>query len=165
MHIFFNVLWIRQLAPEIANLYGAGRMVIIYTVAGVVGFTLSSVAGAYLTWMPIPFLRGAYITVGASAPIFGLLGALVYYGRRTGSSHIGQAGLQYALLMGVFGLIFPGVDNYAHLGGFGGGYLASLMLDPLKPERIDHLAIAVGCLVVTLIAIVASFLTALPYFI
>jgi rhomboid protease GluP len=164
MHIFFNVLWIRQLAPEIANLYGAGRMVIIYTVAGIAGFTLSSFAGMYLSWMPLPFLRGAYITVGASAPIFGLLGALVYYGRRTGSSHIGQAGLQYALLMGVFGLIFPGVDNYAHLGGFGGGYLASLFLDPLKPERIDHLAIAVGCLIVTLIAIVASFVTALPYF-
>ena len=34
LHIFFNVLWIRQLGPEIANLYGAGRMVIIYTIAG-----------------------------------------------------------------------------------------------------------------------------------
>ena len=165
MHIFFNVLWIRQLAPEIGNLYGAGRMVIIYTFSGVTGFTLSSLAGAYLSFMPIPFLRGAYFTVGASAPIFGLLGALVHYGRRTGSSHVGQAGLQYALLMGVFGLIFPGVDNYAHLGGFAGGYLASLLLDPLKPERIDHLAIAVGCLVVTLIAIIASFVTALPYFV
>jgi rhomboid protease GluP len=165
MHIFFNVLWIRQLAPEIANLYGAGRMVIIYTIAGVTGFTLSSLAGAYLSFMPIPFLRGAYFTVGASAPIFGLLGALVHYGRRTGSSHVGQAGLQYALLMGVFGLIFPGVDNYAHLGGFAGGYLASMLLDPLKPERIDHLAIAVGCLIVTLIAVIASFVTALPYFV
>ena len=162
MHIFFNVLWIRQLAPEVANLYGAGRMIIIYTGAGVTGFALSTFAGAYFGWMPIPFLRGAQFTVGASAPIFGLLGALVYYGRRTGSSHIGQAGLQYALVMGVFGLIFPGVDNYAHLGGFAGGYLASLALDPLKPERIDHLALAVGCLVLTLIALIASFVTALP---
>jgi|SRR5687768_267398 rhomboid protease GluP len=162
MHIFFNVLWIRQLAPEIANLYGAGRMIIIYTVGGVVGFTLSSVAGLFLLDFPIPFLRGAFFTVGASAPIFGLLGALVHYGRRTGSSHIGHAGLQYALIMGVFGLIFPGVDNYAHLGGFIGGYLASLVLDPLKPERVDHLLIAVICLVVTLIAVIWSVITALP---
>lgn len=161
LHILFNVLWIRQLAPEIASLYGAGRMVIIYTAAGVVGFTLSSVAGYYLVGFPIPFLRGAGVTVGASAPIFGLLGALVHYGRRTGSSHIGQAGLQYALLMGVFGLIFPGVDNYAHAGGFAGGYLASLLLDPLKPERIDHLAIAVACLAATALALVASVVTAL----
>ena len=92
----------------------------------------------------IPFFGGANITVGASAPIFGLLGALVYYGKRTGSSHIGQAGLQYALIVGVMGFILPGIDNTAHLGGFAGGYLASLILDPLKPERIDHLAIAVG---------------------
>ena len=86
----------------------------------------------------LPIIGGATVTVGASAPIFGLLGALVYYGRRTGSRHIGQAGLQYALFMGIFGLIMPGVDNQAHLGGFIGGYLGGLLLDPLKPERIDH---------------------------
>ena len=73
------------------------------------------------------------VSVGASAPIFGLLGALVHYGRRTGNSHVRQAGLQYALFMGIFGLIFPGVDNWAHAGGFAGGWLASLVLDPLKP--------------------------------
>jgi rhomboid protease GluP len=163
MHIFFNVLWIRQLAPEIGSLYGPGRMIIIYTLSGVAGFTLSSVAGLYLAAFPVPFLRGAMLTVGASAPIFGLLGALVYYGRRTGSSHIGGAGLQYALLLGVFGLIFPGIDNYAHLGGFLGGYLTSMALDPLKPERVNHILAAVGCLAITLLALVATVLNALPY--
>ncbi len=158
IHIFFNVLWIRQLGPEIANLYGAGRMIIIYTIAGIVGFTLSSVMGL----LPIPFF-GAGLTVGASASIFGFLGALVHYGRRTGSSHVKQAGLQYALFMGIMGFVFPGVDNAAHLGGFLGGYLASLVLDPLKPERVDHILIAVGCLVVTLGAIIATVLHALPY--
>ncbi len=138
LHIFFNVLWIRQLGPEIANLYGAGRMILIYTVAGIIGFTLSTV----MFFLPIPFF-GAALTVGASASIFGFLGALVHYGRRTGSSHIGQAGIQYAVFMGIMGFIFPGVDNAAHLGGFAGGYLASMILDPLKPERIDHLLAAV----------------------
>jgi rhomboid protease GluP len=158
LHIFFNVLWIRQLGPEIGKLYGAGRMVIIYTVAGVTGFALSSVLGL----LPIPFF-GAGLTVGASASIFGFLGALVHYGRRTGSSHIGQAGLQYALFMGIMGFVFRGVDNAAHLGGFIGGYLASTIMDPLKSERIDHIAIAVGCLVVTLAAIVYTVISALPY--
>lgn len=160
LHIFFNVMWIRQLGPEIANLYGAGRMIIIYTVSSITGFGLST--AMYLLPIHLPFFGGAYITVGASAPIFGLLGALVHYGRRTGSSHIGAAGLQYALILGLFGLIFPGVDNSAHLGGFIGGYLVSLILDPLKKERIDHLAIAVGCLVVTFMAIIWSVITALP---
>ena len=94
-------------------------------------------AGQYLGGLPI--IGGGTVTVGASAPIFGLLGALVYYGRRTGSRHIGDAGLQYALMMGIFGLIWPGVDNQAHLGGFVGGFLAGMLLDPLKPERVDHL--------------------------
>ena len=102
-------------------------------------------------------------SVGASAPIFGLLGALVYYGRRTGNSHAGQAGLQYALFLGIFGLIFPGVDNWAHAGGFGGGFLAALVLDPLTRERIDHMAVALACLGLTVVALVASFITALPY--
>jgi membrane associated rhomboid family serine protease len=157
-HIFFNVLWIRQLGPEVANLYGAGRMIIIYTVAGVTGFALSSVLGLF----SIPFF-GASVTVGASASIFGFLGALVHYGKRTGSSHIGHAGLQYALILGVMGLVMRGVDNGAHLGGFLGGYLASLILDPLKKERIDHIAIAVGCLAITFIAILYTVISALPY--
>lgn len=160
LHIFFNVMWIRQLAPAVADLCGAGRMIIIYTASGVAGFTASSVAGLYLAG--IPLIGGALFSVGASAPIFGLLGALVHYGRRTGHSHAGQAGLQYALFLGLFGLIFPGVDNWAHAGGFAGGYLASLVLDPLKKERIDHLALALGCLVLTLVALIASFVTALP---
>ncbi|HYB96971.1 MAG TPA: rhomboid family intramembrane serine protease [Vicinamibacterales bacterium] len=160
MHIFFNVLWIRQLGPEIANLYGAGRMIIIYTLSSIAGFGLST--AMYFSPIQPPFFGGALLTVGASAPIFGLLGALVHYGQRTGSSHVGRAGLQYALIMGVMGFLFPGVDNSAHLGGFAGGYLASRFLDPLKSERIDHLAIAVGCLVVTFIAIIWSVITALP---
>jgi len=157
LHIFFNVMWIRQLGPEIGKLYGPGRMVIIYTVAGITGFALSSVLGLF----SIPFF-GAGLTVGASASIFGFLGALVYYGNRTGSRHVREAGVQYAIFMGIMGFVLAGVDNAAHLGGFIGGYLTSMMLDPLKPERIDHLAIALACLVASLIALVWSVITALP---
>lgn len=162
LHIFFNVMWIRQLAPAIGEIYGASRMIIIYTFASITGFALSSLAGEFLSWMPIYFLRGAQMTVGASAAIFGLLGAAVHYGRRSGSTHASRVGLQYAVLLGIFGLIFPGVDNYAHAGGFVGGYLTARVLDPLKPERVDHMVIAAVCLFATLLAIVASVATALP---
>jgi len=158
LHIFFNVLWVRQLGPGIATLYGAGRMVLIYTIAGVCGFALSSVLGL----LPIPFF-GAPLTVGASASIFGFLGATVHYGKRTGSSQARQMGLQYALIMGVMGFVFQGVDNAAHLGGFIGGYLASMIFDPLKPERVDHIMMAIGSLVLTLAAIVYTVISALPY--
>jgi rhomboid protease GluP len=161
LHVLFNVLWIRQLAPAVADLYGPGRMIVIYTIAGMFGFGLSTLAGIYMSNAPL-FLRGGAFTVGASAPIFGLLGSLVYHGRRTGSSHVSQAGLQYALFLGVFGLIFPGVDNYAHAGGFIGGYAASLLLDPLKPERVDHMVMALVCLIATAVALGVSIVTAIP---
>jgi len=161
LHVFFNVLWIRQLLPAVADIYGPARTIIIYTISGVAGFMLSTLAGAYLSGAPA-FLRGAGFTVGASASIFGLLGATVYYGRRGGSSMALQTGLRYAVIMGVFGLIFPGVDNYAHLGGFAGGYVTALMLDPLKPERVDHMVWALFCLSATAVALGVSVWTAIP---
>lgn len=156
LHIAFNLLWIRQLAPAVSELYGAGRMVIIYTVAGVLGFVLSSVAGVSLAWLPIPFLQGAPLTVGASGAILGLLGALVYYGRRTGSRAVTGQAWSWVIPVFIFGLIMPGVDNYAHIGGFAGGYLTAMLLDPLKPERINHLLWAVVCLALSVLSIVGS---------
>jgi rhomboid protease GluP len=133
-------------------------MVIIYTVASITGFGLSSVAGHYLGFMPLPFLRGGQITVGASAPIFGLLGAVVYYGRRTGSSMASSQAWSWAIPLFIFGLILPGIDNYAHAGGFAGGYLAGRLLDPLRRESIDHMLAAVACLVLSVLSVVASVL-------
>jgi len=160
LHILFNMMWIRQLAPATADLYGPGRMVIIYTTAAVTGFALSSFAGAYIP--PLPFLRGGQLTVGASAPIFGLLGALVYYGRRSGSRLVGSQAFTYAVMLGIFGFIMPGIDNYAHAGGFAGGWLAGRLLDPLKSERIDHMAVAVICLAASVLTVIVSFVHGLP---
>ena len=158
LHIFFNMMWIRQLAPPTSEMYGPSRMVIIYTIAGITGFTASTMAGAFF-----PVLGGAGFTVGASAPIFGLLAALVYYGRRTGSSMVGDQAKSWALTLFVFGFIMPGIDNWAHLGGFAGGYITSRFLDPLRPERLDHLIVALVCLAVTGIALVFSIVHGLGF--
>jgi rhomboid protease GluP len=157
LHIVMNMMWVRNLGPSTADLYGGPRMVIIYTAGSAGGFLLSSLLGLY----PIPKF-GAPLTVGASAPIFGLLGALMYYGRRSGSSLVHAEAKGYAVAFFVFGLIFPGVDNAAHAGGFIGGYLAGMLMDPLKPERVNHMIGALVCLVATLLAIAASIITLLP---
>ena len=67
------------------------------------------------------------------------------------------------MMLVLYGLMMPCIDNYAHAGGFAGGYFASLVLDPLKPERIDHLVIAVGCLALSILSIVVSVLFGLQY--
>jgi rhomboid protease GluP len=159
LHILFNLMWVRQLGPAVDDMYGGARMIIIYTLSSMSGFLLSSFMAAYL---PIPFLSGGQFTLGASAPIFGLLGALVHYGRRGGSSMVSSQAMSYAVTMFVFGLIMPGIDNAAHLGGFVGGWLAAKWLDPLKRERMDHFIAAAVCLLATLAAIVASLILTLP---
>ncbi|MDA0746382.1 MAG: rhomboid family intramembrane serine protease [bacterium] len=118
LHILFNVLWIRQLGPEVGDLYGPVRYFIIFTVGGVLGFVLSNA------------LSGAP-TVGASGSIFGLLAALIVYGRQRG----GSAGTmmtrqiwQWAILLFVFGFFMSGVNNFAHGGGFIGGWISSRLL-------------------------------------
>ena len=161
LHIFLNMMALRQLAPAVADLYGPGRMVIIYTAGAVGGFALSSFAGEF---MPnLLFLRGSQFTVGASASIAALIGAIYYYGRRGGSSMARSYANSYILMLVIMGFMMPGIDNDAHGGGFGGGYLAARLLDPLKPERIDHIAMALGCLALSILAIVASVLHGLQF--
>ncbi len=155
LHILFNMMWVRQLGPATVDVIGPARTIIIYTVSGVCGFLLSSIGGAALGGLPIPLLHGAQFTIGASASIFGLLGALVHYGR-TSSSLIRREAMSYAITLFIFGLIMPGVDNYAHAGGFAGGYLTSALLKPMTRERGDHLLIAIGCLALTFLAILVS---------
>jgi rhomboid protease GluP len=163
LHIALNMYSFRQLAPPTAEFYGPARTVIIYVVGGALGFLVSSVAGRYLGWMPFPFLRGAgFITIGASASIFGLIGALWYYGHRTGSSAVRRFIASNAMIWIVWGVLMPGIDNYAHAGGFLGGYLAARVLDPLTRERVDHMLIAIACLAVSALAIAASLVAGVP---
>jgi membrane associated rhomboid family serine protease len=163
LHIVFNMYYVRMFAPATAEVIGPARTVIIYTVAGVTGFALSSFAGMYLSWIPLPMLRGAGFTVGASAPIFGLLGALFHYSRNT-SSFMKQQLLNVIIPLFVFGLIMPGVDNYAHAGGFAGGYMMSAFLNPMTRERGDHILAAALCLLATALSIAVSILTGLTLF-
>jgi rhomboid protease GluP len=111
----------------------------------------------------IPLLgSGRGITIGASACITGLLGAIYYYGHRGGSSMARSYAQSSILMVLVQGIFLQGIiNNYAHLGGFGGGYLAARLLDPLKPERADHVLIALVCLALSIASIVASVVTAL----
>ncbi|MGH9141857.1 MAG: rhomboid family intramembrane serine protease [Vicinamibacterales bacterium] len=159
LHIGMNMYWLWQMGPALTELFGPARTVIIYTAGGVAGFTLSSVAGAYLPSLPL--IHAAGLTVGASAPLFGMIGALYHYGR-TGSSAARQMAVSIMIQALIFGLLVPGIDNFAHLGGFAGGYFTSAFLNPMTRERGDHMLIAVCCLVASALSIAASLLINLP---
>ena len=157
LHILFNMMALRQLAPPTAELYGPGRTVIVYVVSSVTGFALSSFAAIFLP--ALPFLHGSIVTIGASASLCGLIGALLYYGHRTGSTLVRTEATRYIIMLAVYGLIMPGIDNYAHAGGVAGGYLVGMLLDPMKPERGDHMMIALVMLALSVASVVASVVT------
>ncbi len=150
LHIVFNVLWIRQLGPEIGQLYGPARYFIIFTVAGVFGFVLSNA------------FSGAP-TIGASGAIFGLFAAMIVYGRNQKSSMatmMTRQVWQWAILLFIFGFIGSGVNNWAHFGGFVGGWLISKILVSgagWKEGRVT-IIVALLLLVVTSAGFVLSFI-------
>lgn len=150
IHITFNMLWIREFAPRVGQMYGFRRLVVIYTVAIGCGSLLTSIAGKYFEALPT-LLQGSDLAIGASGGIFGLCGALTAAGQITGDTGVRQKYFRYAVAFFLFGLIVPRVDNWGHLGGFLGGYAVSYLpwLDPRNEEGKGHLLGAMTCLIIS----------------
>jgi rhomboid protease GluP len=151
LHIVFNLLWVRQLAPAVEDLFGRARLVVIFTSGGVLGFLVSNLAGVAFS-------------VGASGAIFGLLGALVFYGRSRGGTFglaiVRQYG-HWALILFVLGFLMPGVDNLAHAGGFAGGFLAGAALGSgdRRPEGTLDALVAIAVVALTAVSFVLALWT------
>lgn len=114
-HLFFNMYALFILGKNIEIIYGKSRFIIIYLVAGVFG-TLGS------------FIFTKSIAVGASGAIFGLLGAHVslyiskpnFFNKKFLKDILTVIGINLLL-----GIIFPNIDNWAHICGLIGGFIIS----------------------------------------
>jgi membrane associated rhomboid family serine protease len=141
LHIVFNMMWVRNLAPPVQQVFGSARFFVIWTIAGAVGFLASDVA-------PLFGVGRALMSVGASGSIFGLMAALIVHGRATGQTMMTRQLVTWAVVLGAMGFILPGVDNFAHIGGFAGGWgSATLLYRPLGPggnRRMGMAAIVLG---------------------
>lgn len=141
LHLIFNMMAVRQIAPWVSQEYGPSRMFIIYTVGGIAGFWVSWLAG-------VPF------TIGASAAVCGLIGALLYFGKSRGGTY---GSMVYREVSGwvvglvLFGLIMPGINNWGHGGGVLGGILLGMMLGYEEQGRETrlHLILSLFCAVLT----------------
>ncbi|HEY3315790.1 MAG TPA: rhomboid family intramembrane serine protease [Bacillota bacterium] len=111
IHLLFNSYALYGLGVGVEILFGRVRYLVIYLVSGVMSTVVSLIFSPSLS-------------VGASGAIFGLFGAYVYFAisnrRRVGRS-IWAAILPALLFNLAFGLVNPGIDNYAHVGGLLGG--------------------------------------------
>lgn len=141
LHIIFNLMALRQIAPWVNHEYGASRMFVIYTLGGVCGYWVSYLAG-------VPF------TIGASAAICSLIGALLYFGKSRGGTY-GAAVYRevsgWVVGLVLFGLMMPGINNWAHGGGLVGGVLLGMLLgyEEKRPTSAVHRLLSQFCAVMT----------------
>ena len=154
LHILFNMMWIRNLGPAATEVYGPARAFVLFNVAGAAGFLVSNVMTSMTN--PVAF---ASPTIGASGGIFGLLAALIVYGRKRGSSAMETQLWQWAMLLFVFGFIMRGVNNWAHGAGFAGGWIAAHLMGFIDEQRESSAMLIASLVLIVLTAagIVMSF--------
>ncbi|MFA7404178.1 MAG: rhomboid family intramembrane serine protease [Pelobacteraceae bacterium] len=145
LHIIFNMMALKQIAPWVSNEYGTSRMFTIYTVGGVLGYVVSYLAG-------VPF------TIGASAAVCSLIGSLLYYGKSRGGAYGSSVYREvsgWVISLFMFGLIFPGINNWGHGGGIIGGVIVGALLgyNERRRESLFDRALALLCILVTVAAL------------
>ncbi|WP_454812013.1 rhomboid family intramembrane serine protease [Labrys neptuniae] len=117
-HLALNLFSLLQVMPMVERSYGRLQAFVIYAIGGIAG------AAASVLW-------GEPSSLGASGAVFGLLGAILFYGARRGDA-FGRALMTnaafWAALNFLYGLLNPGISNAGHFGGFLGGLAAAMLI-------------------------------------
>ena len=111
-HILMNSWVLFDLGSRVEETFGTARFLVVYILSSIMGFVAS------MYWSPLS------LSIGASAAVCGLIGAMLAYARRTGSSMMWSFYIRWVIMIAIIGF-FPGfhIDNAAHFGGLAGGFL------------------------------------------
>ena len=128
IHIGFNMYSLYIVGPRVEDFYGKWKYLLIYIISGISGGLLSIA------------MNGDVVSVGASGAIFGLFGALLYFGY----NYRGYIGaiiksqilpiVIYNLLIGFF---ISGIDMWGHVGGLIGGIITAYMLGTIENKKYN----------------------------
>jgi rhomboid protease GluP len=115
LHILMNSWVLYDLGAQVEQVYGTPRFLVLYFVGTVGGFYLSAKINPMVP------------SVGSSAGIMGLIGAMIAFGvahRSSMGTAIRNFYGRWVIYIIAFGLI-PGfsVDNWAHIGGLAAGFV------------------------------------------
>jgi rhomboid protease GluP len=147
LHIGMNMWVLWDVGAQVEEIYGTTRLLVIYWVGSVLGFVFSTL------WSP-------YLSIGASAGLMGLIGAMIAVGvhhrSALGAAIRGQY-IRWTIYMLIIGLL-PGlhIDNAAHVGGLAGGFGIAYTAGLPRPqgswvERVWRIA-AYLCVLLTVIS-------------
>ena len=117
LHLLCNMYSLYIIGKEVENVFGKVEYLIIYLLSGIAGSILS-----------LAFNHNT-ICAGASGAIFGLLGALLYFGyyyRTYLGATLTRSIIPVIVLNLIIGFTSSGIDNAAHIGGLVGGILIAM---------------------------------------
>ena len=138
LHLLCNMYSLYVVGTQLETVLGKVKLLVIYIISIIASSLLSGVING-----------NSVMSVGASGAIFGLLGALVYFGIHF-RLYLGNA-IIYQILPVVainlfIGFSTPGIDNWAHIGGLVGGYLAGMIVGvtgkSTKSDRINGIIVS-----------------------
>jgi rhomboid protease GluP len=152
VHILFNSWALFDVGALVEQIFGVRRYIVIYFVTTVCGYLASTY------WSPVT-------SIGASAGIFGLIGAMIAIGTKS-RTPMGDAlrshFLQWAVFALVMSFVISGVDNAAHIGGLTSGFAIAWVAGTPRAvespvEKIWGFA-AILCLILTVASFALMFL-------
>lgn len=151
LHILMNCWVLFDLGAQVEEFFGTARFIVFYFIATVCGFYASAV-----------FMPG--LSAGASAGLFGLIGAMIALGIRDrygiGGAMRGMY-IRWAIYATVIGLLVGGTDHAAHFGGGLAGFITAYIAGTPSAfggwrERLWRIA-AVICLALTAVSFFEMF--------
>ena len=119
VHLALNCYSLYIIGSQIESFLGKWKYIIIYLFSGLTGALLSIT------------LNGAVPSIGASGAIFGLMGALLYFGYyyRVYLGNVVKTQILPIIVLNLaIGFLSTGIDNFAHIGGLIGGIIITIAL-------------------------------------
>lgn len=126
IHIGMNMLALYYLGMIVERMYKGLRYIFIYFLAGILGGIAS-------------FSLSIHVAAGASGAIFGLFGALLFFGVVHKKLFFRTMGRNVLFILGInilLGFSVPQIDMSAHIGGLVGGFLAAQVVHFPKMKNI-----------------------------
>ena len=131
IHLLCNMYSLYIIGREVEIVFTKKKYLIIYLLSGIAGSILS-----------LAFNHNT-VCAGASGAIFGLLGALLYFGyyyRVYLGASVTRSILPVVIINLIIGFASTGIDNAAHIGGLVGGILIAMAVGvPDKSNKVSRI--------------------------
>ena len=138
LHLLINMYALKVLGYQLESYLGKIKFSVVFIVSGLVGSLFSAI------------LTNA-VSVGASGAIFGLLGSYLYFAyhyRLVLGNTLKNEILPVIIINLLIGLMIPGFDIFAHIGGLVGGIFTTMALGVPGKNNKTSMINGIVCLLV-----------------